>query len=170
MPLGKSESSRRSTVLRRTMILAGMVTSVALAVACRGGGQINSSETSVKSTPATILPASGTLDDLQTDAAKVGDEMTLTGRDWMRGETVRFYLLTKEQSDSLFDPEQVISLGNIQAQEDGTVSFKFRLQNRYDTPGGERREIEVGQQWYIQAFQSIGQGSHGVGVGPLRVI
>ena len=123
-----------------------------------------------------VLRTSGHLDDLSVSEAAVGDEIKLTGSEWtnVAGARVRFYLLTKEQTEQTFNPADAVILGDATPSEDGAVSFKVRLAGSYETENGDRVEIEAGQRWHVGAFQRTEpaaglEGSHGSFVGPLTV-
>lgn len=163
----------RALLFSATIILLGVVAAVTLTAACR-----NENRSPIDSTPAgtngaqdgTVVTAgNGKLDDLKINEAQVGDELVVTGSAWTAFGSVRFYLLTKEQlQEGLFDPRHAVTLGDVTPERDGGVSFRFRLASSYETPS-ESVRIEAGQQWYVAAFQSVGRGSHGTGVGPLTV-
>ena len=57
--------------------------------------------------------------------------------------------------------------------EDGAVSFRFRMAEKYERPNGDDVRIEAGQQWYVGAYQNTESdgfhGSHGAIIGPLTV-
>lgn len=172
MPTVNSIASR-ALLFSATITLLGVVAVITLTAACRNenGSPIEptSTETNGAQDGTVVTGGNGKLDHLQINEAKVGDEIVVTGSAWTAVRPVRFYLLTKEQLQAgLFDQRHAITLGDATPEHDGAVAFSFRLASNYQTPS-ESVRIQAGQQWYVAAFQSLGQGSHGTGVGPLTV-
>lgn len=109
-------------------------------------------------TMSTVINAAGKgdLESLSVTQARLGDEIVVTGSDWTNTESpVRFYLLTEEEADlKIVLPSDTVRLGEAEPDEQGVISFQFRLEQTYETPGGRQVDIREGEKWVIMACQA----------------
>lgn len=122
----------------------------------------------VRSTEVITIESGGKLE-LETREARAGATVQVTGTEWNGIGPVRFYLLTEEQYRAHAPFPDAISLGEQTVAGNGSLSFEFRLAERYQTLDGELFIIAPGQKLYIAAVQRTERGAHWISRGPLIV-
>ena len=177
-------SLRHAVSLSAALLLTGAIVAVVVTAGCGGNGgggetrtpDASSTPNAISTDGTIILTSTGDLDALTVSEAAVGDEIVVTGSEWTNLGSVSFYLVTEEQTGrSFLVEEDAVKLGEVMPTEDGTISFRFRLADSYQTPNGDQVRIEAGEQWRLQACQNTEpvsglRGAHCSARGPLTVV